>query len=217
MKAIEAAIERLSKCHPEHISQYGTGNEERLTGARSLPLHIACRLGGCAGCRQHSHSLPALLAAPPGLPAPHPSCPSSNHPAYTTIHQLPCPSPQASTRRATSTPSATAWPTAARPSASRCRCSWRARCARAGGLVLAAEHGCWLARMRAGGLLPPCALHFCQPGSSPANHRRPRHPRSLSLVVFNCCPPAAGLPGGPPPRCQRGPLHCGPPAHQEHQ
>jgi glutamine synthetase len=32
MKAIEAAIERLSKCHPEHISQYGTGNEERLTG-----------------------------------------------------------------------------------------------------------------------------------------------------------------------------------------
>ena len=33
MKAIEAAIERLSKCHPEHISQYGTGNEERLTGA----------------------------------------------------------------------------------------------------------------------------------------------------------------------------------------
>ncbi len=33
MKAIEAAIERLSKCHPEHISQYGSGNEERLTGA----------------------------------------------------------------------------------------------------------------------------------------------------------------------------------------
>ena len=32
MKAIEAAIERLSKCHTEHISQYGTGNEDRLTG-----------------------------------------------------------------------------------------------------------------------------------------------------------------------------------------
>lgn len=32
MKAIEAAIERLSKCHPEHISQYGLGNEARLTG-----------------------------------------------------------------------------------------------------------------------------------------------------------------------------------------
>jgi hypothetical protein len=31
-QAIEAAIERLSKCHPEHISQYGTGNEDRLTG-----------------------------------------------------------------------------------------------------------------------------------------------------------------------------------------
>lgn len=32
MKAIEAAIERLSKTHAEHISQYGTGNELRLTG-----------------------------------------------------------------------------------------------------------------------------------------------------------------------------------------
>jgi glutamine synthetase len=32
MKAIEAAIERLSKTHMEHMSQYGTGNEERLTG-----------------------------------------------------------------------------------------------------------------------------------------------------------------------------------------
>lgn len=32
MEAINAAIERLSKTHPEHISQYGTGNEMRLTG-----------------------------------------------------------------------------------------------------------------------------------------------------------------------------------------
>jgi glutamine synthetase len=32
MKAIEAAIEKLSKTHAEHISQYGSGNEERLTG-----------------------------------------------------------------------------------------------------------------------------------------------------------------------------------------
>ncbi|KAI3435027.1 hypothetical protein D9Q98_003079 [Chlorella vulgaris] len=32
MAAINAAIERLSKCHPEHITQYGTGNELRLTG-----------------------------------------------------------------------------------------------------------------------------------------------------------------------------------------
>ena len=33
MKAIEAAIERLSKTHIEHITQYGSGNEQRLTGA----------------------------------------------------------------------------------------------------------------------------------------------------------------------------------------
>eukprot|EP00271_Cylindrocystis_brebissonii_P006983 TRINITY_DN1_c0_g1_i1.p1 TRINITY_DN1_c0_g1~~TRINITY_DN1_c0_g1_i1.p1 ORF type:complete len:418 (-),score=67.33 TRINITY_DN1_c0_g1_i1:698-1951(-) len=32
MKAIEAAIEKLSKKHPEHIAVYGTGNEKRLTG-----------------------------------------------------------------------------------------------------------------------------------------------------------------------------------------
>jgi len=32
MTAIDDAIERLSKTHAEHISQYGTGNEERLTG-----------------------------------------------------------------------------------------------------------------------------------------------------------------------------------------
>eukprot|EP00798_Chlamydomonas_sp_ICE-L_P017206 gene17206-23527_t len=33
MVAIEDAIDKLSKTHPEHISQYGTGNEARLTGA----------------------------------------------------------------------------------------------------------------------------------------------------------------------------------------
>jgi len=32
MKAIDEAIAKLSKTHAEHISQYGTGNEERLTG-----------------------------------------------------------------------------------------------------------------------------------------------------------------------------------------
>lgn len=32
MKAIEEAIEKLSKTHAEHIAQYGTGNEDRLTG-----------------------------------------------------------------------------------------------------------------------------------------------------------------------------------------
>jgi len=32
MEAIDAAIEKLSKTHPEHISQYGSGNDQRLTG-----------------------------------------------------------------------------------------------------------------------------------------------------------------------------------------
>lgn len=32
MEPIMAAIEKLSKTHAEHISQYGTGNEQRLTG-----------------------------------------------------------------------------------------------------------------------------------------------------------------------------------------
>jgi hypothetical protein len=31
-QAIMDAIEKLSKTHAEHISQYGTGNEQRLTG-----------------------------------------------------------------------------------------------------------------------------------------------------------------------------------------
>lgn len=33
MKVIEEAIVKLSKTHPEHISQYGLGNDQRLTGA----------------------------------------------------------------------------------------------------------------------------------------------------------------------------------------
>lgn len=32
MKQINEAIEKLSKTHAEHIAQYGTGNEQRLTG-----------------------------------------------------------------------------------------------------------------------------------------------------------------------------------------
>lgn len=32
MKVIEEAIRKLSLTHPEHISQYGLGNEQRLTG-----------------------------------------------------------------------------------------------------------------------------------------------------------------------------------------
>ena len=45
MKAIDEAIERLSKTHAEHISQYGTGNELRLTGKHEVTftiVHIAC-------------------------------------------------------------------------------------------------------------------------------------------------------------------------------
>ena len=37
MKAIEDAIDALSKTHAEHIANYGAGNEERLTG-----LHETC-------------------------------------------------------------------------------------------------------------------------------------------------------------------------------
>jgi glutamine synthetase len=32
-QAIESAIEKLSKTHAEHISQYGLQNDQRLTGA----------------------------------------------------------------------------------------------------------------------------------------------------------------------------------------
>ena len=32
MKEIDEAIEKLSKTHAEHIAQYGSGNELRLTG-----------------------------------------------------------------------------------------------------------------------------------------------------------------------------------------
>uniref|UniRef100_A0A7R9YY50 Glutamine synthetase n=1 Tax=Chlamydomonas euryale TaxID=1486919 RepID=A0A7R9YY50_9CHLO len=32
MVPIDAAIERLSKCHPEHMAVYGIGNDERMTG-----------------------------------------------------------------------------------------------------------------------------------------------------------------------------------------
>ena len=41
MKAIDEAIEKLSKTHAEHIAQYGTGNEMRLTGKVQRPLQLA--------------------------------------------------------------------------------------------------------------------------------------------------------------------------------
>lgn len=37
LQAINTAIDKLSKTHVEHISQYGTDNEERLTG-----IHETC-------------------------------------------------------------------------------------------------------------------------------------------------------------------------------
>jgi len=40
MKAIDAAVEKLSKTHEKHITQYGVGNEMRLTG-----LHETCDIG----------------------------------------------------------------------------------------------------------------------------------------------------------------------------
>lgn len=70
MAAIDAAIERLSKTHPEHISQYGTGNELRLTGkhetcdmntfrystAAVLLLLLCC----CCSCAIVPCSLPCI-------------------------------------------------------------------------------------------------------------------------------------------------------------
>lgn len=66
MKAIEAAIDRLSKTHAEHISQYGTDNELRLTGK-----HETCDMNTfrSAGLQQkglpiwlHCHELPRAAA-----------------------------------------------------------------------------------------------------------------------------------------------------------
>ena len=66
MKAIEAAIDRLSKTHAEHISQYGTDNDLRLTGK-----HETCDMNTfrSAGMQQkgmpvwlHCHKLPKTAA-----------------------------------------------------------------------------------------------------------------------------------------------------------
>jgi hypothetical protein len=45
-----AAIEKLSKTHAEHISQYGTGNEQRLTGKHETCDINTFRCGGVCGC-----------------------------------------------------------------------------------------------------------------------------------------------------------------------
>ena len=64
MEAINAAIERLSKTHPEHISQYGTGNELRLTGK-----HETCDMNtfrsACSPIHEHGsqHAVTITIAA----------------------------------------------------------------------------------------------------------------------------------------------------------
>ena len=50
MKAIDDAIERLSKTHAEHISQYGTGNELRLTGKHEVTLLAQGCMHGIFNC-----------------------------------------------------------------------------------------------------------------------------------------------------------------------
>jgi hypothetical protein len=53
---IMAAIEKLSKTHAEHISQYGTGNEQRLTGKHETCDVNTFRCGGEQGywCVAHA-------------------------------------------------------------------------------------------------------------------------------------------------------------------
>ena len=73
MKVIMDAIERLSKTHAEHISQYGTGNEERLTGK-----HEVCPGAGyptCTGLLPRPCLQPAMDA---GI-AMHRHCPYWRH------------------------------------------------------------------------------------------------------------------------------------------
>jgi hypothetical protein len=51
-----AAIEKLSKTHAEHISQYGTGNDQRLTGKHETCDVNTFRCGGEQGywCVAHA-------------------------------------------------------------------------------------------------------------------------------------------------------------------
>jgi glutamine synthetase len=52
MKAIEAAVDLLSKKHPEHIAKYGANNHERLTGQHETCSIVEFRAGvanrGCS-------------------------------------------------------------------------------------------------------------------------------------------------------------------------
>ena len=64
MTAITAAIEKLSKTHAEHISQYGTGNEEQLTGKHETCDMNTFRWGVAGRRRRVVH--PLLAARPAG-------------------------------------------------------------------------------------------------------------------------------------------------------
>ena len=61
IKAIEAAIEKLSKKHSEHIAVYGEGNELRLSG-RHETAHISAFSSGVAN-RGASIRIPRHVAA----------------------------------------------------------------------------------------------------------------------------------------------------------
>lgn len=101
MKAIEAAIERLSKCHPEHISQYGTGNEDRLTGkhgekaAPPPPASLLCSAmthttRGCTAARLPTTQA-ALLGSPRSAFCPPSPDPSGIPPLSPTVPPPPQP------------------------------------------------------------------------------------------------------------------------------
>jgi hypothetical protein len=157
MDVIMKAIDKLSKTHAEHISQYGTGNEQRLTGKHETCDINTFRSGVADRGSSIRIPLPVQLkgygeggGARPGIDV-----------------------------------------------------------GLDVGLVPPADGG--LQRVPAAAALPPSAPSSPnQPlrltTTLPVPHNPPTHPH----------PPSARLPGGPPPRRQRGPLHRGPPADQDH-
>lgn len=99
-------IAKLERRHAVHIAAYGEGNERRLTGAS---LHQ----WGCPGSCRMCESAQARQVGP------------SSRCNADGIRLLARSALQASTRRAASTTSAGAWPTAAAPSAWAAWCPWR--------------------------------------------------------------------------------------------
>lgn len=103
-------IAKLERRHAVHIAAYGEGNERRLTGARAASVGMSRQLR-CMHCMCETAQARQL--------APLPGCTGD------AIRLLARPALQASTRRAASTTSAGAWPTAAAPSAWAAWCPWR--------------------------------------------------------------------------------------------